>query len=118
MLVYPNGNVKGIWSGEYNICDDTHCLIIAANFIGNVDASKQFIEKEHGIKDPNKLYFITRGTYSVYERQTSTGQGRNVYGFIYVRGWLYPNEIAIGEIFLTEKKKDFETFDWSAWPIN
>jgi hypothetical protein len=115
-LIYPDGTVKGIWNGEYNRADDTHCLIMAASFAGNIDPTRKYIE--NGVKDPSKLYFITAGAYNLFETTLSTKQQRNVSGFVYVRGWLDPNYAAVGELIITQNKKTFKTFSWTANSVN
>ncbi len=115
-LIYPDGTVKGVWNGEYDRADDTHCLIMAASFAGNIDPTRKYIE--NGVQDPSKLYFITAGAYNVFETVLSTGKSRTVYGFVYVRGWLAPNYTAVGELIITQNKKTFETFSWAAVPVN
>jgi hypothetical protein len=146
-LIYPDGNVRGVWNGEYDRPadspdisesssrphpepnagskpeshsegepNDVHCLIMAASFNGNVDPSKPFVE--NGSRDRSNLYFITRGTFTMLETQQSTGRSRSIFGLIYVRGWLYPDYTAVGEIIITENKKTFEAFDWVAQPTN
>ncbi len=116
LLIYPDGTVKGVWNGKYTKPDDAHCLIMAASFDGNIDPSKPFIRD--GAQDPSKLYFITAGAFTLVETQLSTGQSRNINGYIYVRGWLAQDYTALGELTVTEDKKSFETFDWAAQPAN
>jgi hypothetical protein len=116
VLIYPDGTVKGIWNGEYTKPGDTHCLIMAASFDGNIDPSKPFIRD--GTQDPSKLYFITAGAFALVETQSSAGQNRSIQGYIYVRGWLTQDYTALGELTITENKKSFETFDWAAQPAN
>jgi hypothetical protein len=115
-MIYPDGTVKGVWNGEYDRADDTHCLIIAASFTGNIDPTRKYIE--NGIEDPSKLYFITAGAYNVFETVPSTGKSRDVSGFAYLRGWLNSNYTAVGELVITQNKKTFETFSWAAFPFN
>jgi len=116
VLIYPDGTVKGVWNGEYDRADDTHCLIMAASFKGNIDPTRKFVE--NGIEDPSKLYFITAGAYNVLETVPSTGKSRDVSGFAYLRGWLNSNYTVVGELVITQNKKTFETFSWAAFPLN
>lgn len=124
-LIQPDGIVKGVWNGEYEqhasgeSTDNSgtiHRVIMAASFIGNIDPSKPCFES--GKRDPSKLYFIASGTFTLYETQTSAGYGRNVYGYVYVRGWLDPNDAGLGELIITENKKSFETFTWMGQSVN
>ncbi len=112
LLIYPDGTVKGVWNGEYNQPDDIHRLIMAASFAGNTDPSKPCLY------DPNNLYFITRGTYTLLETQLTTGRSRGINGYIYVCGWMAPDYGILGELTITENKKSFDTFSWSAYPKN
>jgi hypothetical protein len=116
LLIYPDGVIKGVWNGEYDQPNDTHCLIMAASFTGNIDPSKPFLQ--NGARNISKLYFITSGTFTLLETQLSTGQTRSVNGFVYVRGWLDPDYVAIGDIIITENKKSLENFSWAARPAN
>jgi hypothetical protein len=116
ILIYPDGIVKGVWNGEYDLPGGGHYLIIAASFAGNIDPSKTFIE--NGVRDPSKLYFITAGSYTMAKTQLSIGQNRSVNGGIYVRGWLDSEFTAVGELIITEDKKSFDTFYWTAKPAN
>jgi hypothetical protein len=126
-FIHPDGNVMGVWNGEYDksaesvadanvIPDDVHYLIMAASFNGNVDPSKPF--PKDGAKNCSNLYFLTRGTYMLLETQKATGGSRSVNGLIYVRGWLHPDYTAIGEVIITKDKRTFETFNWVAQPSN
>ena len=116
ILIYPDGTIKGVWNGEYDKADDTHCLIMAANFAGNIDPSKKFIE--NGRRDQSMLYFITAGACNLVETVSSNKQSRDTSGFLYVRGWLDPNYTAVGELIVTRNKRTFETFSWAALPVN
>jgi hypothetical protein len=114
-VVLPDGIIKGIWSGEYDEYDDVHCIVLAASFVGNIDPSKPCIEGNR--HDASKLYFITAGTYTLL-KEPSSGAARGINGLVYVRGWLDPNYTAIGELILTEDRREYETYSWTAQPIN
>jgi hypothetical protein len=114
-IIYPDGIVKGVWNGEYDN-DGARRTILAACFCGNIDPTKPCIE--NGIHDASKLYFITAGTFTLLQTQAVTGLSRGINGFIYVRGWIDPNYNATGEIFVTENKKSFDVFTWSAAPAD
>jgi hypothetical protein len=116
ILIYPDGIVKGVWNGEYDMPGGGHYLIMAASFAGNIDPSKIFIE--NGARDPSKLYFITAGSYTMTKTQLSIGQNRSPCGAIYVRGWLDSEFTITGELIITEDKRSFDTFHWMALPIN
>jgi hypothetical protein len=115
LIIYPDGIVKGIWNGEYDN-DDSHCIVLAASFAGNIDPSKPCIE--NNTHNASKLYFITSGTFTMLETSVSKGRNSSINGLIYVRGWLDPNLNTTGELFVTENKKSFEVFSWSAEPAN
>jgi hypothetical protein len=116
LLIYPDGIVKGVWNGEYDLPGGGHYLVMAASFAGNIDPSKTFVE--NGIRDPSKLYFITAGSFTMDKTQLSIGQNRSVNGGLYVRGWLDSEFTATGELIITEDKKSFDTFHWTAEPVN
>ncbi len=113
--VFPDGIIKGIWSGEFDDEDDVHYVILAASFAGNIDPSKPCIEGNR--HDASKLYFITAGAYTLLKEMPS-GSSRGINGFLYVRGWIDPNYTATGQIVITEDKKSYETLSWSAHKIN
>ena len=116
ILIYPDGIVKGVWNGEYDRSDESHCLIMAASFAGNIDPDREYIEDDE--KDPSKLYFLTAGAYNTFETKASASQPRNISGFVYVHGWLDHDYSIAGEMIITEDKKTFETFSWAAVPVN
>jgi hypothetical protein len=115
-LIYPDGTIKGMWKGEYDKDDDTHCVIMAASYTGNIDPTRRYIE--NGTEDPSKLYFIAAGAYNILETTASTGKSRNAYGFVYLRGWFETDFTAAGELIITPDKKNCETFSWAAEPAN
>jgi hypothetical protein len=115
-VLYPDGTIKGVWSGEYERGEDVYCTILAASFIGNIDPAKPCIQ--NGRHDSSKLYFITSGSYSMLEKISSAGRERGINGLVYVRGWLDPNYTATGELFVTENRKAYDVFSFSAGPVN
>ncbi|MBN2019546.1 MAG: hypothetical protein JW749_04910 [Sedimentisphaerales bacterium] len=115
-IISPEGVVKGIWNGEYDEEDGSHCILVAASFIGNIDPTKPCIKEN--IHDASKLYFISSGSFYLLKTAVSSGHNRGINGFIYVRGWLDLNYGATGELFITENKKTFDAFSWSAEPTD
>lgn len=119
LLIYPNGLVKGVWNGEYTNDSGVHCVVMTASFEGNIDASKAYVGFVAGQSEGGSaLYFITKGTYVFLESEPAAGACHNRAGYIYVRGWLYPDYTAIGEIVITKDKRTYETFSWAARPSN
>lgn len=115
-IVYPDGIVKGVWNGEYESSSDAHCTVLASSFSGNIDPAKPCVDEN--IHDAGKLYLITSGSYTMLETGGMTGYNRGINGLVYVRGWLDPNLLATGELFITRNKKSYEVFSWSAYPAN
>ena len=115
-IIYPDGIVKGVWNGEYESSSDSHCVVLASSFYGNIDPAKPCVDENAHYA--GKLYFITSGTYSMLETANAAGYNRGINGLVYVRGWLDPNYVAEGELFITRNKKSYEVFTWSASPIN
>jgi hypothetical protein len=115
-IIYPEGAVKGVWSGEFENSGDAQCVVLASSYSGNIDPAKPCIEEHR--HDADKLYFITSGTFTMLETGNATGYNRGINGLVYVRGWLDPNYLATGELFITRNKKSYEVFAWSASPIN
>jgi hypothetical protein len=114
-VVFPDGTIKGIWGGEYDESNGTHCVVMAASFSGNIDPSKPCIEGNR--HEASKLYFITTGSYTLL-KDTPSVSARGVNGFLYVRGWMDPNHAVVGELTITENKRSFENFSWEASPVN
>ena len=115
LIIYPDGAVKGVWNGEFS-SPEIHRLIMAASFKGNTDPSKICPGEQKG--EQSSLYFISRGTFALFETNKQTGGNRDVNGHIYVRGWLYPDCTIVGEIIITENRKQYEVFSWAAQPSN
>ncbi len=115
VIVYPDGTLKGVWNGEYS-SPEIHRLIMAASFKGNTDPSKVCPGEQAG--EQSSLYFISKGTFVLFETSRQTGGNRDASGHIYVRGWLYPDCTAVGEIIITEDRKRYEVFSWAAQPSN
>ncbi len=114
-ILYADGTLKGVWNGEFDKNEDIYCTILAASYYGNIDPTKQCIQ--NNMHDASKLYFITSGSYSMVEKQPS-GQSRGINGMVYIRGWFDPNYEATGELFITQNRKTYEIFSFSADPFN
>jgi hypothetical protein len=108
--ISTDGIIKGIWSGEYDTSEGIHCTILAASFSGNIDPAKSCIEGNR--HNQSKLYFITTGTVTMAKTDAFGNHGFN--GQIYFRGWLDPNYIAAGDLFITQNKKSYEVFTFTA----
>ena len=115
-VLYSDGTIKGVWNGEYDRDEDAYCTILAASYSGNIDPTKPCIQ--NGRHDSSKLYFITSGSYTMLEKISSVGRERGINGLIYVRGWLDPNYTATGELFVTENRRTYDVFSFSAGPVN
>jgi len=116
ILIYPDGIVKGVWNGEYDTGDGTHCLVMAASFKGNIDPTKPYPNAEG--KKQSQVYFITKGTFVILETRMESGKSRSITGYVYVRGWLEPDYTAVGEVVVTENRKTCEIFSWGGLPAN
>lgn len=110
LFILPNGRIKGGWGGEYKPYPEITWEVMGAQFKGNIDPSKIYIDAEG--EDPTKLYFITKGRFIILETNSKTGKVRSVKGHIYTTGWLDIEYNATGEITITSDKKSFETFSW------
>jgi hypothetical protein len=111
-FITADGLVKGIWNGEYDRSDGSHCVIMAASFSGNIDPAKPYIEGNY--HDVSKLYFTTRGSFTLLETAPGQNSSAGDNGFMYVCGWIDPNYNATGKMFLTKNKKTFDVFSWLA----
>jgi hypothetical protein len=114
VLISSDGSVKGLWNGEYDQPDGAHCQVMASNFTGSVIPDRRYTE--NSVRDSTKLYFFAAGAYNLFETEQSTRKQRSLSGFIYVRGWLDPNYLAVGELIITRDKKVCETFLWVSSP--
>ncbi len=114
LLIYPDGTVKGIWNGDYDADVESHRVVMAASFAGNTDPAVVYTQGT--AQDPSRLFFITRGTFSILETRSEAAAGTNINGYIYVRGWIDTDLTVTGDLIITENKKSFETFSWAARP--
>jgi len=109
LIIYDNGRVKGNWSGDYRVDDNTTRVIMLAPFNGNIDPTNVYSD-ENG-EDLSKLYFMSKGNFMILENRSEV-RDVQVNGLIYVTGWLDTDNHAFGEITITSDKKYFERYAW------
>jgi len=118
--IFPNGTVNGSWSADYKTRSPGAHYITKADktsryasnsFRGNIAPSKIY-KDEHG-EDPSKLYFITEGSFLLYERRSDS----RIRGHIYVTGWIDSEFNASGKLTLGSISEGvFQIFEWEAKP--
>ncbi len=91
------GEITGTWSCQYQ--HETRHYAFDANFAGNIDITKKFID-ESGT-DKSKLFFIAKGIYTKKFAAPHTVNPSAETGTIYVTGFLDKNYQAQGAITIT-----------------
>jgi len=112
VVMLHDGTVQGDWGGQFFVSKDVDFQVMSCSFKGTVDP-EQLYSDEQG-EDPSRLFFITKGGFSILETNDDTGRVRNIMGEIYVRGWLSVDNAVEGEIILTSDKKNFYLYTWQA----
>ncbi|MBN2020072.1 MAG: hypothetical protein JW749_07600 [Sedimentisphaerales bacterium] len=111
LMIMPDGDVSGMWSGNYYDEKKFNCEVQGAPFSGKLYPAKIY-EDTNG-QDPTKLYFLAKGKVVMHKSDL-----KNKYyiqsGDLYVTGWLNPDFSLTSNIVITGNEKNFETFRWSA----
>ena len=118
-LITPDGQVSGVWSGNYYKGKQVNCEVTGARYDGSVYPGK--IYKDEKGEDRSKLYFLTKGIYMYHEANFDTSGYKIRKGEIYVRGWIRPDLAVEGDVTLTQTQGDntFERYGWKeARPTN
>jgi hypothetical protein len=118
IVIEPNGRATGRWQCKYEYTDSSYA--ISAEFKGNIDPTKTY-QNENG-KNPQLLYFITKGKYQQIKTDKKTGNQWPIKQIIYVVGWVDKDYSAKGKLFLMADN-DEEThgnaeYDWQTKPDN
>jgi hypothetical protein len=111
LKVQPDGIVIGLWSGNY-YNDAKVNFDGGGNFKGYVCPLKIYSGEEG--KDRSKLYFITKGKFTLHETDLKNKYHIRI-GDLYVTGWIDPKYTAFGKVTITSDEKYFEAFDWQAY---
>ena len=112
LIISPDGDVGGNWSGQYYKKPKINFDIMGGKFEGQVYPRKLYRDEKG--EDPSKLYFIAKGQFVVAETNFDKGTVFHRGGDIYVRGWLNTDYSAAGTITITSDEKYSEQFDWKA----
>jgi len=110
LVIFPDGSVRGHWSGQFIIRKDVDYQVMSCQFEGLVDP-EQVYSDEQG-EDPSKLFFIAKGPFVILETNDDNGKVRSLPGHIYVRGWLSVGNLIDGEVILTNDEKNFYLYTW------
>lgn len=110
LFIFPDGSVRGRWAGQFVIKKDVDFQVMGCQFNGQVDPEHIYSDEQGD--DPSKLFFITKGPFTILETNDDSGRVRSVTGHIYVRGWLGLDNTIEGEIILTSDEKRFYLYTW------
>jgi hypothetical protein len=114
LIIGSEGGVGGNWNGFYHKGRERSFQIMGGGFDGRVFPAKIYCS-ETGEEDPAKLYLMAKGEFLVQESDSDKGRVNNIFGDIYVRGWLSPDYVLTGEVTITSDEKYFETFTWTSY---
>lgn len=112
LYLLTDGRIKGNWGGKFRPKPNIMWEVVAADFKGNIDPSKTYID-ENG-EDPTKLYLIAKGGFLILETNSETDMIRKATGNIYITGWLDDEYKAVGKLFVTSDKKNYWEYDWQS----
>ncbi len=108
----PDGTVEGGWGASFYLSKDIHFQVMACKFKGNIDP-KEIFSDEKG-PDFSRLFFITKGHFSILETNSENGRVRNVMGEAYLRGWMNKDYSVEGDLVITSDAKNFYRYTWKA----
>jgi len=111
LLIMSDGSVQGHWGGQYRISKYVDYQVMGCQFKGLVDPEEVYSDDEG--EDPSKLFFISKGPFSILETNDDNGKVRSLGGHIYVRGWLSLDNSIDGEIILTNDEQNFYLYTWN-----
>ena len=79
------------------------------SFDGTIDPQEIFSDIKG--EDNSKLFFITKGGFTILETNNKTGIVRNLMGSVYMRGWLAKDNSIKGELIITSDERNFYLFN-------
>ncbi len=109
LLIKSDGKIEGGWSGSFYISKDVDYQIMSCGFEGTIDPQEIYSDVKG--EDNSKLFFITKGGFTILETNNKTGVVRNLMGSIYVRGWLAKDNSIKGELIITSDERNFYLFN-------
>lgn len=109
MDFFSSGDVKGLWSCEYEHSRSQY--YIEADFSGNIVPD----ENRRNLKGVQKdlLFFITKGTYTQTSMNKSTNRRITLTDTVYVAGWVRPDFSVFGKITLMAKDQYQADYDFN-----
>ena len=111
--VDPTGLVQVRWFGEYMTATPRmEFQIFPSSATGNIDPTK--IYEDENDMDYEKLYIITKGSFSMLETNYENGKVRKIAGFLYLTGWLDKQRQIKGYLSITSDKNNVKVFDYVA----
>lgn len=111
LAVHPDGRVIGSWGGNYY--NDTKVNFDGGGDFGGYVCPLKIYRDEEG-EDRSKLYFITKGKFTLHETDFEKDRYHIRVGDIYVTGWISTDYTTIGKVTITSDEKYFEVFEWQA----
>jgi hypothetical protein len=109
LTVQPDGTVSGGWGGNYY--NDRQINFEGSGSVsGYVCPSKIYGGGED--EDESKLYFITKGKFTLHETDFEKNRFHIRGGDLYITGWINTDYTAFGEVTITSNEKYFERFHW------
>lgn len=110
-IVNPAGYVRGNWSGVFENEDkNINYDIMLAEFEGFADQDE--IYKDENGEDPDKLFIIAKGDFSIIEKFPGKNKTIHVVGDIFITGWLQKDGSAQGELHLISKERYYWVYNW------
>ena len=111
--VDPTGLVQVRWFGEYTTATPRmEFQILSSSAKGNIDPTK--IYEDENDMDYEKLYVVTKGSFSMLETNYENGKIRKIAGFLYLTGWLDKQQQIKGYLSITSDKNNVKVFDYVA----
>ncbi len=101
----PDGTIKGGWGANFYLSKDIHFQVMTCELKGNINP-KEIFSDEKG-PDFSRLFFITKGYFSILETNNENGRIRNVTGEAYLRGWMKKDYSVEGDLVITSDVKNF-----------
>jgi hypothetical protein len=116
MEITPNGDVYGAWGGTYYDSKKDN-FEGGGKFEGKIYPGK--IYRDEKGEDPSKLFFLSKGRYSIIHTITENNKVRVLTGDLYVSGWLNPDLSLASDITITSDEKYSQIFHWQVGrPVN
>ncbi len=107
IMIQPDGSIQANWKGQFFIDKnrDIEFQIVTCRLRGFIDP-QQIYNDDKG-ENKSKLFFLSKGSYSILETNEDTMKVRNLMGNAYIRGWINSDYSVSGELIVTSDEKHF-----------